>query len=65
MAAKIRRKTRIEGEEPEDLLSYVKDRTYGQYVVIGEKLGKMLSGNTCHCRKDMDPIVRRSIISPE
>ena len=36
MAAKIRRKTGIDGEELEDLLSMVKDRTYGQYAVIGK-----------------------------
>ena len=40
MVAKIRRKTGIEGEELEDLLMQVKDRTYGQYSVIGRQWSK-------------------------
>ena len=40
MAAKIRRKTGIDGEEVEDLLTKVKDRTYGQYSVIGRQWSK-------------------------
>ena len=40
MTAKIRRKTGIEGEELEDLLMKVKDRTYGQYSVIGRQWSK-------------------------
>ena len=40
MAAKVRRKTGIEGEELEDLLVKVKDRTYGQYSVIGRQWSK-------------------------
>ncbi len=36
MTARIRRHAGIEGEELEDLLSMVKDRTYGQYAVIGK-----------------------------
>ena len=40
MAAKVRRKTGIEGEELEDLLAKAKDRTYGQYSVIGRQWSK-------------------------
>ena len=40
MTARIRRQTGIDGEELEDLLSVVKDRTYGQYAVIGQSWAK-------------------------
>ena len=40
MVAKIRRKTGIFGEELEDLLTKVKDRTYGQYATIGRQWSK-------------------------
>jgi len=36
MTARIRSHAGIEGEEREDLLPMEKDRTYGQYAVIGK-----------------------------
>ena len=56
MAAKIRRKTGIEGEELEDLLVKVKDRTYGQYSVIGRQWSKCCQNIMAVAKKKAVPL---------
>ena len=56
MAAKVRRKTGIEGEELEDLLVKVKDRTYGQYAVIGTQWSKCCQNIMAVAEKKAAPL---------
>ena len=57
MTGRIKQHAGIEGEELEDLLSLVKDRTYGQYTVIGKSWAKCCQSILAIAEKKWVPLL--------